>query len=123
MRGLEIPQYPGAGGPAVGGYPGGVAGVTGGGAGVGGGGGGLIGSGLRAPSVSTLTSSSPSLASTVQERSEAGAGQLTIQSGMKAICSNMQRQDSGLEVRDRMWLKINIPQAFIGEYSTKIVTP
>ena len=26
----------------------------------------------------------------------------------------MQRQDSGLEVRDRMWLKINIPHAFIG---------
>ena len=120
MRGLEIPQYPGAGGPAVGGYPGGVAGVTGVGAGVGGGGGGgLIGSGVRCPSVHTLTgSSSPSLSvSTVQERS------LTIQSGMKAICTNMMRQDSGLEVRDRMWLKINIPQAFIGEYSTKIVTP
>merc|ERR1719273_1700837 len=33
---------------------------------------------------------------------------------MKAICSSMQRADSGLEVRDRMWLKINIPQAFIG---------
>merc|ERR1719422_2222603 len=49
VRGLEIPQYPGAGGPAVGGYPGGVAGVTGvTGAGVGGG---LIGSGVRCPSV------------------------------------------------------------------------
>merc|ERR1719270_2153991 len=97
VRGLEIPQYPGAGGPAVGGYPGAGAGV------------GLIGSGVRCPSVRTLTgSSSPSLASTVQERS------LTIQSGMKAICTNMMRQDSGLEVRDRMWLKINIPQAFIG---------
>ena len=75
----------------------------------------LLGGGLRAPSVSTLTSSSPSLASTVQERSP--VGQLTIQSGMKAICSSMQRSDSGLEVRDRMWLKINIPQAFIGNYS------
>ena len=111
MRGLEIPQYPGAGGPAVGGYPGGVAGVTGGVTGAGAGAGGLIGSGVRCPSVSTLTgSSSPSLSvSTVQERS------LTIQSGMKAICSAMQRTDSGLEVRDRLWLKINIPQAFIGE--------
>ena len=68
---------------------------------------------VRAPSVSTLTSSSPSLASTVQERP--AVGQLTIQSGMKAICSAMQRTDSGLEVRDRLWLKINIPQAFIGE--------
>merc|ERR1719323_2310353 len=88
VRGLEIPQYPGAGAGA---------------------------GGLRAPSVSTLTSSSPSLASTVQERSVAPVDrQLTIQSGMKTICSVMQRQDSGLEVRDRMWLKINIPAAFIG---------
>ena len=79
---------------------------------------------MRAPSVSTLTSSSPSLVSTVHERGGAagggagggGGGQLTIQSGMKAICSSMQRADSGLEVRDRMWLKINIPQAFIGNY-------
>ena len=104
VRGLEIPQYPGAGANA-----------------------------LRAPSVSTLTSSSPSLASTVQERSGPVDRQLTIQvltnqntvfrvlltfdqsqSGMKTICSVMQRQDSGLEVRDRMWLKINIPHAFIG---------
>merc|ERR1719445_2188598 len=101
VRGLEIPQYPG--GAAAQGYPGTALGGVGGMAG-----------GLRAPSVSTLTSSSPSLASTVQERGGAGAGQLTVQSGMKAICSAMQKQDSGLEVRDRMWLKINIPQAFIG---------
>ena len=25
---------------------------------------------------------------------------------------------AGLEVRDRLWLKITIPQAFIGEYKT-----
>ena len=100
VRGLEIPQYPGSAGPVFPGAAGGVGGA------------------LRAPSVSTLTSSSPSLVSTVQERGAAsgggGGGQLTIQSGMKAICSCMQRPDSGLEVRDRMWLKINIPQAFIG---------
>ena len=103
VRGLEIPQYPGAGPAPVAGqvYTGPSQG------------GGLIGAGVRAPSVSTLTSSNPSLASTVQERP--AAGQLTIQSGMKAICSAMQRTDSGLEVRDRLWLKINIPQAFIGE--------
>jgi len=101
VRGLEIPQYPGAG-------PGPVAGQVYTGPGQGGG---LMGA-VRAPSVSTLTSSSPSLASTVQERP--AVGQLTIQSGMKAICSAMQRTDSGLEVRDRLWLKINIPQAFIG---------
>eukprot|EP00090_Calanus_glacialis_P046952 TRINITY_DN9479_c0_g1_i4.p1 TRINITY_DN9479_c0_g1~~TRINITY_DN9479_c0_g1_i4.p1 ORF type:complete len:696 (-),score=222.61 TRINITY_DN9479_c0_g1_i4:632-2719(-) len=91
VRGLEIPQPP----PSITGYNQ------------------LIGgAGMRAPSVTTLTSSSPSLASTVQERQ--GDNQLTIQSGMKAICGAMQRGDSGLEVRDRMWLKINIPLAFIG---------
>merc|ERR550539_1744489 len=81
VRGLEIPQYPGSAGPVFPGAAGGVGGA------------------MRAPSVSTLTSSSPSLVSTVQERGPAtggggGGGQLTIQSGMKAICSSMQRADS-----------------------------
>merc|ERR1719158_1980732 len=92
VRGLELPQAP----PAIPGYLG--AGQHG-----------------RAPSLTTLTSSSPSLASTVQA---AGQGReeapLTVQSGMKAICSALQRPGSGLEVRDRLWLKITIPQAFIG---------
>merc|ERR550519_934135 len=71
--------------------------------------------GGRAPSVTTLTSSSPSLASTIQEKLPDYSDEpLTKQSGMKAVCAMMQRTDSGLEVRDRMWLKINIPQAFIG---------
>merc|ERR1719228_1047129 len=78
VRGLEIPQPP----PSITGYNQ------------------LSGPGMRAPSVTTLTSSSPSLASTVQERQ--GDSQLTIQSGMKAICGTMQKSDSGLEVRDRM---------------------
>ena len=34
----------------------------------------------------------------------------------QAITSAMQRHDSGLEVRNRNWLKITIPQAFIGAY-------
>merc|ERR1719400_2108890 len=92
VRGLELPQAP----PAIPGYLG--AGQHG-----------------RAPSLTTLTSSSPSLASTVQA---AGQGReeapLTVQSGMKAICGALQRPGSGLEVRDRLWLKITIPQAFIG---------
>merc|ERR1719193_1889211 len=92
VRGLELPQAP----PAIPGYLG--AGQHG-----------------RAPSLTTLTSSSPSLASTVQA---AGQGReeapLTVQSGMKAICVALQRPGSGLEVRDRLWLKITIPQAFIG---------
>merc|ERR1719507_1303100 len=92
VRGLELPQAP----PAIPGYLG--AGQHG-----------------RAPSLTPLTSSSPSLASTVQA---AGQGReeapLTVQSGMKAICGALQRPGSGLEVRDRLWLKITIPQAFIG---------
>ena len=92
VRGLEIPQPP----PSITGY-GGAAGPRAG------------------ASLTTLTSSSPSLASTVQERSVEPPISLSIQSGMKTICCAMQRPDSGLEVRDRMWLKINIPQAFIGE--------
>ena len=88
VRGLELPQAP----PAIPGYLG--AGQHG-----------------RAPSLTTLTSSSPSLASTVQA---AGQGReeapLTVQSGMKAICGALQRPGSGLEVRDRLWLKITIPQ-------------
>jgi len=100
VRGLEIPQPP----PSISGYPPGV---------------GYPGVGGRAPSVTTLTSSSPSLASTVQENFHAGGANrpgspLTVQSGMKAITSAMQRHDSGLDVRDRNWLKITIHQAFIG---------
>ena len=97
VRGLELPQAP----PAIPGYLG--AGQHG-----------------RAPSLTTLTSSSPSLASTVQA---AGQGReeapLTVQSGMKAICGALQRPGSGLEVRDRLWLKITIPQGekFSGAYN------
>ena len=35
-------------------------------------------------------------------------------SGMLAIVRAMQKPDSGLEVRDRVWLKIKIPNAFLG---------
>ncbi len=37
-----------------------------------------------------------------------------INSGMVAITKAMQRPGSGLEVRDRLWLKIKIASAFIG---------
>lgn len=33
---------------------------------------------------------------------------------MATVVQAMQRPDSGLEIRDRMWLKITIPNAFIG---------
>lgn len=40
---------------------------------------------------------------------------LSIHSDMAAIVKAMASPESGLEVRDRMWLKITIPNAFIGE--------
>ncbi|KAF7658548.1 hypothetical protein LDENG_00011290 [Lucifuga dentata] len=39
---------------------------------------------------------------------------LTIHCDMAAIVKAMANPESGLEVRDRMWLKITIPNAFIG---------
>jgi len=93
VRGLEVPQVP----PSITGYLGPSA----------------VGAG-RAPSLTTLTSSSPSLASTVQAAGGREEAPLTVQSGMKAICSAMQQEGSGLEVRDRLWLKITIPMAAIG---------
>lgn len=41
---------------------------------------------------------------------------LTVNTDMATIVAAMARPDSGLEIRDRMWLKITIPNAFIGEY-------
>ncbi|KAM9359681.1 LOW QUALITY PROTEIN: segment polarity protein dishevelled homolog DVL-3 [Symphorus nematophorus] len=39
---------------------------------------------------------------------------LSIHSDMTAVVKAMANRESGLEVRDRMWLKITIPNAFIG---------
>lgn len=71
----------------------------------------------RPPSVSTLTSNSSSLTSSIPE-TERGPDDvhLTINSDMSHVVKTMSRPDSGLEVRDRMWLKITIPNAFIGMY-------
>ena len=41
-------------------------------------------------------------------------GPLTTSSGMGEVVRAMQRPDSGLEVRERLWLKIKIANAFIG---------
>jgi len=41
---------------------------------------------------------------------------LTKSMDMAAVVHAMSQPDSGLEVRDRMWLKITIPHAFIGTY-------
>lgn len=39
---------------------------------------------------------------------------LTVNTSMDTIVRTMAAPDSGLEIRDRMWLKITIPNAFIG---------
>lgn len=45
---------------------------------------------------------------------------LSIHSDMAAIVKAMASPESGLEVRDRMWLKITIPNAFIGERTLQL---
>lgn len=40
---------------------------------------------------------------------------LNVHSDITAVVAAMASRRSGLEVRDRMWLKITIPNAFIGE--------
>ncbi|XP_051164295.1 segment polarity protein dishevelled homolog DVL-3 isoform X1 [Leptopilina boulardi] len=66
----------------------------------------------RPPSATTLTSTSSSLASTLPDTEQ--DIHLTINTDMPTIVRAMARPDSGLEIRDRMWLKITIPNAFIG---------
>lgn len=41
---------------------------------------------------------------------------LTTETDMVTVVKAMASSDSGLDVRDRMWLKITIPKAFIGMY-------
>lgn len=40
---------------------------------------------------------------------------LTVNTDMTTIVKAMAQPDSGLEIRDRMWLKITIPNAFMGK--------
>ena len=40
---------------------------------------------------------------------------LTIDTDMLTVVKVMKSENSGLVVRDRMWLKITIPNAFIGK--------
>lgn len=44
---------------------------------------------------------------------------LSVTSPMTAIVRAMAAPDSGLEIRDRLWLKITIPNACIGEFYSK----
>ncbi|KOC65563.1 Segment polarity protein dishevelled like protein DVL-3 [Habropoda laboriosa] len=69
----------------------------------------------RPPSATTLTSTSSSLASTLPDTERPIEElHLTVNTDMPTIVRAMARPDSGLEIRDRMWLKIVIPNAFIG---------
>uniref|UniRef100_A0A1B6D6G1 Dishevelled n=1 Tax=Clastoptera arizonana TaxID=38151 RepID=A0A1B6D6G1_9HEMI len=71
---------------------------------------------LRPPSVTTLTSTSSSITSSLPD-TEIGPFEdlrLNVSMDMISVVRAMARPDSGLEIRDRMWLKIVIPNAFIG---------
>ncbi len=46
---------------------------------------------------------------------------LTVNTDMATIVRAMAQPDSGLEIRDRMWLKITIPNAFIGKSENSAV--
>ncbi|XP_054994890.1 segment polarity protein dishevelled homolog DVL-1 isoform X3 [Sorex araneus] len=61
----------------------------------------------------TRTSSS-SLTSSVPGAPQLEDAPLTVKSDMSAVVRVMQLPDSGLEIRDRMWLKITIANAVIG---------
>ncbi|XP_057305033.1 segment polarity protein dishevelled homolog DVL-3-like [Hydractinia symbiolongicarpus] len=82
--------------------------------------GGLLGRGTGSPSMSTMTSTSDSLTSSIPEADRYLDNPdgldfgLTIDTDMHTIVKVMASSDSGLVVRDRMWLKITIPNAFIG---------
>lgn len=67
------------------------------------------------PCSSAVTrSSSSSLTSSVPGAPQLEEAPLTVKSDMSAIARVMQLPDSGLEIRDRMWLKITIANAVIG---------
>lgn len=71
---------------------------------------------LRPQSVSTFsTSTSSSLAESSSGLLPLDKAHVVIDDGPLAITKRMAEYDSGLDVRDRMWLKIAIPNAFLGK--------
>uniref|UniRef100_A0AAY4AA45 Dishevelled n=1 Tax=Denticeps clupeoides TaxID=299321 RepID=A0AAY4AA45_9TELE len=66
------------------------------------------------PSMSTVTSTSSSITSSIPETERFDDYHLSVHSDMVTVAKAMACPDSGLEVRDRMWLKITIANAFIG---------
>ncbi|XP_071946071.1 segment polarity protein dishevelled homolog DVL-3-like isoform X4 [Antedon mediterranea] len=72
------------------------------------------------PSMTSMTSATSSITSSIPEsdlcfsKGYNDIGPLTINTPMLSIVRAMAAPDSGLDIRDRMWLKIKIPSAFIG---------
>uniref|UniRef100_A0A674NWZ8 Dishevelled segment polarity protein 3a n=1 Tax=Takifugu rubripes TaxID=31033 RepID=A0A674NWZ8_TAKRU len=66
------------------------------------------------PSMSTVTSTSSSISSSIPETERFDDFHLSIHTDMATVAKAMACPESGLEVRDRMWLKITIANAFIG---------
>ena len=74
----------------------------------------MHGIGGPSPSISNMTSTSSSLTSSLPDSERFDDLNLTINTDMATVVKAMAQPDSGLEIRDRMWLKITIPNAFIG---------
>ncbi|XP_074604525.1 segment polarity protein dishevelled homolog DVL-3-like [Brevipalpus obovatus] len=73
---------------------------------------------MRPPSVSTLTSTSSSIPSSFADCSDQRqlleSALLYKGMDMEEIARSMAKRDSGLDIRDREWLKIHLPNAFLG---------
>ncbi len=63
-----------------------------------------------AQSVVTLSSSLPDT-----DRFGLPPEPLTVATDAKTVIQAMMHPDSGLDIRDRVWLKITLPSAFIGK--------
>ncbi|XP_052083411.1 segment polarity protein dishevelled homolog DVL-3-like isoform X5 [Mytilus californianus] len=74
----------------------------------------MHGIGGPSPSISNMTSTSSSLTSSLPDSERFDDLNLTTNTDMATVVKAMAQPDSGLEIRDRMWLKITIPNAFIG---------
>ncbi|KAM4652435.1 segment polarity protein dishevelled homolog DVL-1 isoform 1-T1 [Discoglossus pictus] len=66
------------------------------------------------PSMSIITCTSSSFTSSIPESENLEESPLSVKSDMATIVKVMQLPESGLEIRDRMWLKITISNAVIG---------
>lgn len=75
------------------------------------------GSNLRPPSVSAMTSIASSVTGSIADSERLLALDqevLRVEDGLQVITKAMAAPDSGLDIRDREWLKIRIPHAFLG---------